>query len=73
MGTMALLVQMWMARCQSRPSRQPPLTETTFLACDFVSVNAFENGRERGEGEGRYGCGVDETRAAVATEVAVSV
>lgn len=33
MGTMALLVQRWMAFFQSRPSMQPPLTETTFLAC----------------------------------------
>lgn len=31
MGTMALLVQMWIAFVQSRPSMQPPLTESTFF------------------------------------------
>lgn len=36
MGTMAVLVQMWVARFQSRPSRQPPFTETTFLFCGKV-------------------------------------
>lgn len=31
MGSMADLVQMWIAVAQSRPLRQPPFTDTTFL------------------------------------------
>ena len=38
MGTMADFVQMWMAFFQSKPSRQPPFTETTFLPCSEVRL-----------------------------------
>ncbi len=39
-GTMADLVQMWMALFQSRPSMRPPLTETTFLSCYALGRSA---------------------------------
>lgn len=47
MGTMALLVQICMARDQSRPWMQPPLTDTKSWACvEDVLDRAWKSVRE---------------------------
>ena len=38
---MADFVHMWIADFQSRPSMQPPLTETTFFAYRSLNVNTI--------------------------------